>query len=332
MKKHFIEAPAPTPNGKLHLGHLSGPYIAADVFNRAKQLEGAATFFVCDFDYSQTYVRLAALKNNMTVDALLEENIKSIKNTFTNYDIGFDILGVDNLTERQKFIKNFMSPLLVSTYVYEKKVEFFYDETQKTFLIEAFISGLCSKCNNPTKGGACELCGYYNFSTDIINPFATLSPQTVLTKKSCSVYMLKTKQLLPQLIKILNAIKIDEKVRELIDKILSNIPDEFPVTLPLEDGIILDNNEMIRLTPWLEVLGGTYYLKNIARNNLNYVNFEEIEHTSFIGIDNTFYCIIIYNLVRICLGVDDFPNQYLVNRFYLKNTTKFSTRGCSRKP
>lgn len=324
MKKYFVECAPTTPNGKLHLGHVAGPYIAADIFNRLQQVNKVPTFFACDMDMNQSYVRLAAIKAGLRVEDLLNKNVTSIKDTFANYDIGFDFFNRHNTNERTAFIVDFMNKLLKSKYVIEKDVEFYVDEISGKFLVEAFISGTCSKCSSLVKGGVCEMCGYYNFSTNMINPFSTIDQNAAITKKACKIHVLTITSLRIELMEKLNTINIDKNTRELIANILSDMANEFPITLPLEDGISLGSTGL-KLNPWMELLGSTYYLKHKAQDALECTNLKEISQVSFIGIDNTFYYVIIHNLARICMGLEDFPESYFINKFYLLNNIKFST-------
>lgn len=324
MKKYFIEAPAPTPNGRLHLGHMAGPYINADVFNRIQRANGYSTFFSCDLDRSQSYVRLAAIKKEITREVLLKENINSIKETFVNYDIGFDLFNAYDTEDRTRFIVEFVRPLLKSKFIALKEVEFFFDESSNQFLIEAFISGLCKKCNSPTKGGSCEICGYYNFSVNLVNPYSTINPQTKLSKKSCKIYVLNIEPMYSILSNVINNSSIEKSIKEFIFKNLLNTNTEFPITLPLQDGIPFGSAET-ELSPWVEVLCGTYYLKEIAKKTLDCKNFEDLSHVCFSGIDNVLHFTVMCNAIRICLDLKDFPESYFINRYYVINNDKFST-------
>ncbi len=324
MKKYFVECAPPTPNGKLHLGHIAGPYIAADLFNRTQRVNSNETFFACDVDSNQSYVRLAALMEKIDREIFLEEKINSIRDTFAQYDIGFDLFNLISTKNRTDFIVSFINPLFNSKYVFEKEIEFYFDESTDKCLVEAFISGTCTQCFKPVKGGVCEICGYYNFSTDITDPFPTVNQNTVSKKRNYKIHVLRTEPLLAELINTLNNIDIESGIREFISEILSKIPHEFPITLPLEDGIDL-GFQKVKLNPWVELLGSTYYLKHAAKNTLNCSSYKDLFHKCFIGIDNTFYYIIVHNLLRICLKLEDFPESYVVNRFYLLNNSKFST-------
>jgi methionyl-tRNA synthetase len=324
MKKYFIDAAGPTPNGKLHLGHMAGPYLTADIFNRTQLLNGNHTFFACGLDKNQSYVRLAAIRNNTTREELLAKNAEYINDTFASYDIGCNSLSDTDEEGKVKFITTFISPLLRSEHVVMKNVEFYFDESSNKFLVEAFISGTCPKCAHNVKGGVCEKCSYYNFSTDLISPLSTINPDAKLIKKACTIYVLDISPLHEQLIDLLNMSSIEDSIKKSVISILRDVK-EFPVTLPVEDGIVFENNTETKLNPWIDGFSSIYYLKNIAKESLNCKKFEDLSHVCFIGIDNTFYFTLIFNAIRICLGLKDFPETYCINKYYLLNNDKFST-------
>ena len=287
-------------------------------------VNGDTTCFACDIDVTQSYVRLAAIKSGLTIDELLNKNINSIRDTFAGYDIGFDLFNVTSISDRTVFTIDFINQLVKSEHVVLKDLEFYFDEHSGKFLLEAFISGHCPKCSAPVKGGVCEICSYYNSSINLVNPHATLNKDAVIIKKSCKVHVFNTKYFTKELIDRLQNINLDNGIRDLISSILLNMNDDYPITLPLEDGINIGSNGL-KLNPWIELLGTTYYLKSKAKSNLNCTDFNNLSHTCFIGIDNTFHYVIIHNLIRICMGLSDFPETYFINRFYLLNNSKFAT-------
>ncbi|MEN9391086.1 MAG: hypothetical protein RL017_383, partial [Pseudomonadota bacterium] len=291
---------------------------------RIQLVNGNATFFGCELDIHQNYVDTAAIKAGVSRTELLKKNISSIRDTFASYDIGFDLFNTSRSQNTTKFIIDFVAPLFQSQYVKKKDVEFYFDENSGKFLVEGFISGSCSKCAAPVKGGICEICGYYNFSIDIINPFSTINPDAIIIKKKCKIHVLDTLFFREKLLQKFGTIGISDDIRKFISDILATLGNYFPVTLPLDYGLAFGEHGM-RLNPWVELLGITYYLKDSARKALDCKTWSELSHVCFIGIDNTFYYIIIHGLLRFTLGFDDFPQNYVVNKFYTFNQAKFST-------
>ncbi len=325
MEKYFIESPAPTPNGGLHLGHIAGPYLAADIFNRVSKINGHKTFFACDLDRTQSYVRINHSKKNSNIDLneFIQENTNLIKDTFAAYDIGFDYFNDTDNDIRKQFIFDFISPILKSKYIFQKEISFYFDDIGGNFLVEGFISGECQECGTQVKGGFCEICGYYNFSTEIDKPYSTLHPERKLSRKNLSVYILDIKSLSKQIISLLDDVVINYQIREMMKLFIIKNPC-FPITLPLIDGLQLGNPKT-KLSPWIEVLCGTYFLKDIANTTLNCNSINEMIHVCFSGFDNAYYFTVICNAIRLCLNKNDFPIQYHMNRYYSIDGTKFST-------
>ncbi|MCC2625738.1 MAG: methionyl-tRNA synthetase [Burkholderiales bacterium] len=324
MSSYFIEVPPPTPNGNLHLGHIAGPYLAADLYNRTLRLNKKSTFFACDLDRNQSYVRLAATQQDKDYTTFLNEQCSLIESTFASYEIGFDVLIRQASPTRDLSIKNFADRLLQSRYVREKEVEFYYNTVTNTFLVEGYISGKCPKCYASVKGGVCELCGFYNCSTEIVEPMATLDPSLILSKRKCMILVINLAQFRNQLKEILEVAEINQAAKEFIYDNLLECDCDFPITLPLEDGIIIDESNN-KLNPWVEILGGTYYLKGMAQNKFNKNNENKFIHTCFMGIDNAFYYAVVFNVIRHILAFNDFPKRYYINKYYLLGERKFST-------
>ena len=323
MEKYFIESPAPTPNGRLHLGHIAGPYLASDIFNRVQRSNGNMTFFCCDLDRNQSYVRCASLENGIEREEFIRKNADNIKNTFSDYEIEFDLFNLYDSEERRQFIINFIKPLFFSEYSEKRTVEFYYDIKKEKFLVEAFISGVCPKCKENVKGGFCEICGYYNFSIDLEKPFSTLNPEMELVKKSCEINVLNIQKIADKIKNIIHDSNMDESIKKTVIDLM-NKNTVFPITLPLEDGLSLDSDRT-KLSPWIEVLCGIYYMKSIARLFLNCHQYEDMQHVCFSGIDNSFYFTVICNAIRIALGYKDFPKSYYFNHYYTLDEKKFST-------
>lgn len=152
-----------------------------------------------------------------------------------------------------------------------------------------------------------------------------MNPSLNLSKKKCKIHIIKLSQFSEQLKVLLANAEINDFAKEFIYKNLLENNHDFPITLPLEDGFSIDGSNN-KLNPWVEILGNTYFLKEMAQSKFS--DAEEngvLIHTCFMGIDNAFYYAIVFNVMRYVLGLQDYPKNYYINRYYLLEGKKFST-------
>lgn len=158
-----ISAP-PTPNGPMHLGHLSGPYLAADFFKRANR----NTLHLTGTDDHQTYVQF--LIETTKSQASTESFQMALPRTIEKANISVDIFQrpAHEAEYRESVLENWQK-LKASKYVELKEVELPFCVSCDIFRLGAFVSGLCPHCNSTTNGGACEACHHPNRQIDLEN-------------------------------------------------------------------------------------------------------------------------------------------------------------------
>ena len=160
----------PTPNGDLHLGHLSGPYLAGDILNRALRQRGAQSFHVTGRDDNQTYVQLAAMRSGSAPQNVADAHAAQIGKTLASAGIAPDgFITPDREGPYAAFVNDVIARLMRSGHIAARRAPAFIDANGNV-LHEAYVRGSCPHCGAEADGNACEACGMPIACTALINP------------------------------------------------------------------------------------------------------------------------------------------------------------------
>ncbi len=167
----LIFSTPPTPNGDLHLGHLSGPYTGADIYRRFLELQGATAFHVTGRDDNQSYVPRKALDQGRTPEALADDYSARIQQTLERNAIRVDHYGYPKASPyHNDLTRRVVRELFDKGMIYERDVDALFCASTGNYLYEAHVRGLCPHCQVESDGNACEQCGRPNDVTDLIEP------------------------------------------------------------------------------------------------------------------------------------------------------------------
>lgn len=184
-KKHLITSALPYANGPLHIGHIAGAYLPADIYVRYLKLTGEDVVFICGSDEHGAAITMRALKEGTTPQAIVDKYHSLISKTFEEFGIDFDFYhrtsGEDHHETAQAFFK-----VLNDKNTFEKREkEQFFDVEHKQFLADRYIKGICPKCDHPEAyGDQCEKCGSSLNPSELINPVSVLSGKTPELRKT----------------------------------------------------------------------------------------------------------------------------------------------------
>lgn len=189
-KKYTITAALPYANGALHLGHLAGVYIPADIYARFLRLQGEDVAFVCGSDEHGAAITMRAKKEGISPQEIIDKYHHINKSTFEKLGISFDIYHRTSDPLHHQTAQEFFKILLAKGDEFEEKPsEQYYDEQYKQFLADRYIMGTCPKCGfEEAYGDQCESCGSDLSPTDLIKPRSTLSGQTPVLKSTTHWY------------------------------------------------------------------------------------------------------------------------------------------------
>jgi methionyl-tRNA synthetase len=184
-KRHTITAALPYANGPLHLGHLAGCYLPADIYSRYLKAKGKDVLFVCGSDEHGAAITLRAKKEDTTPQAIVDKNHAIIEKSFKDFGIEFDIYHRTSSKLHHETASEFFKDMHQKGAFIEKTTEQFYDEENNQFLADRYIVGTCPKCNSDgAYGDQCEKCGSTLSPTELINPKSTISGNAPILKET----------------------------------------------------------------------------------------------------------------------------------------------------
>ncbi len=188
--KYTVTAALPYANGPLHLGHVAGVYLPADIFVRFLRMNDHDVAFICGSDEHGAAITLRAKKEGITPQEIVDKYNGIIGNAFKDFNISFDIFHRTSAEIHHKTSQDFFLKLYENGKFTEETSEQYYDEEYQQFLADRYITGECPKCQNPNAyGDQCEKCGSDLSPTELINPTSTLSGKTPILKTTSHWYL-----------------------------------------------------------------------------------------------------------------------------------------------
>ena len=189
-KRYTLTAALPYTNGPIHIGHLAGVYVPADIFARYKRLQGHDVAFICGSDEHGVAISMKARKEGITPKEVIDTYDATIRKSFEDFGISFDNYSRTSRDIHHKTAQEFFTKLYEQNDFIEETSEQLFDSEANMFLADRFVTGTCPKCNNPEAyGDQCEKCGSSLNATDLINPKSTLSGATPSLKSTTHWYL-----------------------------------------------------------------------------------------------------------------------------------------------
>ena len=174
----------PYANGPLHLGHLVG-YIQADVFARARRLNGGEVFFVCADDTHGTPIMLAAAAAGVSPEEFIQAIQVGHEKDFGDFKVAFNHYDSTHSQTNGEMTRSFYARLKAGGHITSRNVEQLYDPQKEMFLPDRYIKGGCPKCKKPDQyGDNCEHCGATYSTTDLVDPYSVVSGATPVLRDS----------------------------------------------------------------------------------------------------------------------------------------------------
>jgi methionyl-tRNA synthetase len=174
--RYLVTSALPYANGPLHIGHLSGAYLSADVFVRFMRMMDKDIVFICGSDENGAAITMRALKESKTPQEIIDTYHEMFVKTFEGIGISFDYYGRTSSDLHHKTSQDFFRELLSKNQFVEQETEQYYDLEAQQFLADRYIMGTCPKCGHPDAyGDQCEKCG------SSLSPIELISPRSVIT-------------------------------------------------------------------------------------------------------------------------------------------------------
>ena len=189
-KRYLITAALPYANGPVHIGHLAGVYIPADIYVRYLRLKKREVIFVCGSDEHGVPITIKARNENTTPQNIVDKYHTIIKDSFERFGISFDIYSRTTSKIHHKTASEFFRKLYNEGKFIEQTTQQYFDPEANQFLADRYITGTCPHCGNESAyGDQCEKCGTTLNATDLINPKSTISGAQPIMKETSHWYL-----------------------------------------------------------------------------------------------------------------------------------------------
>jgi methionyl-tRNA synthetase len=333
-----IIGPPPTPNGDLHIGHIAGPYLAADVCARYLRMTDRKVIYASGTDDSQTYVVASAAKLDTTPEALACKSWQDIRATLELMGISVDGFAPFDAGYRSTVL-DFVSRLHAAGKLRLRRVRLPYSPRTGQFLMEGMVSGCCPICLAVSRGGLCESCGHPNNFDGLIDPWSTVDPADEITIGEAEIMVLPLEDYREQLTAFHEEKRSSWRphIVQLMGELLARPLPDFPVTYPFSWGIPAPFAETPGqvLNAWVEGMPASMYCTAVSQRNLGEwpADADELwraeqntELVYFLGFDNAYF----WGLTHLALllahdGRYVLPDSIVCNEFYELENEKFST-------
>ncbi len=184
-KRYTITAALPYTNGPIHIGHLAGVYVPADIYARYLRLTGNDVAFMCGSDEHGVPITIKAKKEGVSPQDIVDKYHAIIKQSFLDFGITFDNYSRTTAKVHHDTASEFFKTLYDKGEFIEEITEQLYDAEAHQFLADRFVVGTCPKCGNEESyGDQCEVCGTSHNATDLINPKSAITGATPTLKKT----------------------------------------------------------------------------------------------------------------------------------------------------
>jgi methionyl-tRNA synthetase len=315
-----IIAPPPTPNGDLHVGHLSGPYLGADLYARHLAQHGVPSDVVISADDHQSYVDTTATRLGLDRDELVKRSREEITETLAMYAIGVDELGA--IDDRYcRFVRGFFERLCAQGLIEVRPTEVLFDRSTGTHPVEGFVSGTCPTCFAPCAGGICEACGHPNSCVDLLDLDeryeVRVEPRLVLDLEDFRSQIEDT----------LSRAPVRPNLARLVGDLLSAPLAPFVLSYRSTCGIdtAFAGLPDQQLNVWGEMYPGHIHFLEEAGGPLG----ADDPYVQFLGYDNSYFYAFVHVALHAaarCAGEAwPAPSALVTNQFYNLDLAKFST-------
>lgn len=183
--KHLVTSALPYANGEIHLGHLAGAYLPADIYVRYLRLRKEDVIHICGTDEHGVPVTISAEQQKKTPRAIVDQYYASIKTAFTDFGIQFDNFSRTTKPLHYRLAQDFFLQIYNKGFIYVKEIEQFFCPNCQRFLPDRYIGGRCPRCaSENAKGDQCETCGRWLEPFDLIEPHCLICDATPVPRST----------------------------------------------------------------------------------------------------------------------------------------------------
>ncbi|MDR0926528.1 MAG: methionine--tRNA ligase [Ignavibacteria bacterium] len=347
MSRTLITSALPYANGYIHLGHLAGAYLPADIYARYMRLAGKEVLYVCGSDEHGVAITISADKEGVPPKQIIDKYHKANLEAFAKFGMSFDFYSRTSNKLHHEDSVFFFEKMLSNGFLTEKEEEQFYDEKAKMFLPDRYVEGTCPVCGEEgARGDQCDKCGAYYEQTELKNPISVVS-NTVPTIKKTTHWYFKLGQFQEFIETYIesNAGEWKENVLQQCRSWLKMGLADRAITRDLDWGVSIENAKGVDkekakgkvLYVWFDaVLGYITATKEWAmvqeKKGLGvkaddwkkWWKDESTQHIAFIGKDNIVFHAIMLPALEMAFGGLIMPHNIPANEFLNLEGQKFS--------
>ncbi len=344
-KRTLVTAALPYANGPIHIGHLAGVYVPADMYVRYKRLRGEDVLFICGSDEHGVPITISADKEKVSPKVIVDRYHELNKKTFEKLGIGFDHYGRTSSDEHRTMAQDFFLRLKENGFITAKTEPQLYDQEAKMFLPDRYVEGTCPVCGNvEARGDQCDNCGTYLNQTELINPRSKVTGSIPIVKETEHWYFKLSafQDELSKYIESKSGIWRETVVQQARSWLKVGLQDR-PITRDLDWGVPvpLTNAEGKVLYVWFDApIGYVTATKELLPNDWQkwWSDDESLEWVCFLGKDNIVFHTIMFPAMELGYNKQgDFklrlPTQVPANEFMNLEGRKLSkSRGWTIEP
>jgi len=333
-KRVLVTAAPPTTNGDLHLGHISGPYLGADILARYLRLRGVDARFACGSDDHQSYVEAQALRSGLTAAEVSQQFSDAVSESLTV--AGIEVAAFVRSGRRpdhQQRVAALFEKIYSSGHIERREMPCLHDPSSGRYVYEAFLQGTCPHCGRPCGGGACEDCCLPHDPTRMVDPRCTFTGERpVVRNVECLVLPLE--KLRTPITQFVRHTPMSTRLRTIAEGMLASPLPDIPLTHPTDWGVPVPvpGFENHRIWAWFDMwVNYVSELEDVAllhgwpgtggTRSLE----PEIETVQFFGCDNAYYHVVLYPALSFAAWGKIPELRFVTNEFLLLDGKKFST-------
>lgn len=329
FKRHTVTAALPYANGPIHIGHLAGCYLPADIYVRYLRSKNEDVKFICGSDEHGVPITIKAKKEGITPQQVVDKYHKMMGDAFKEFGISFDIYSRTSSKIHHETASEFFKTLYDKGVFTEEITEQYFDVKANQFLADRYIIGTCPKCGNDNAyGDQCEKCGSTLNTTDLINPRSTLSGEKPVMKKTKN-WFLPLDKMQPQIEAYIDSHKEwKSNVFGQCKSWLNSGLQPRAMTRDLDWGVKVpvDGAEGKVLYVWFDApIGYISATKELTPDWEKYWKDKETKLVHFIGKDNIVFHCIIFPAMLMAEGSYILPDSVPANEFLNLEGDKIST-------
>ncbi|KPK63238.1 methionyl-tRNA synthetase [candidate division WOR_3 bacterium SM23_42] len=333
--KILVTSALPYANGDIHLGHLAGAYLPADIYVRYQRLKRRDVVYICGTDEHGVPVTISAEKQKKTPREIVDQYYASIKKSFEDFGMTFDNFSRTSLPIHHRLAQDFFLKINEKGFIYPREVEQFYCTRCKRFLPDRYITGTCPKCNNEgARGDQCESCGHWLEPSELIQPRCLVCGETPKKTRTKHWYF-RLSQFQDKLSSwIADKKEWKETVLTFVQGWLREGLQDRPITRDLSWGVPvpLDDAEDKVLYVWFDAPIGYIsstieWAQRQGKPDLwrDYWLSKDTKLVHFIGKDNIVFHALIWPAMLMAYGDYVLPSEIPANQFLNLEGGKFST-------